>query len=281
MDSIKNQLRKNGITKKNAVKLLWRLQFPQSYWKNKDNIYLVYTMGKVGSTTIQETLEKTLKVADIFHIHTLSDQRLEKSRIHFPEAFRRAKKIKRKTKLKKRIKIITVTRDPIAKKISGLFQNPWLYGLNEEGITQLTPQELCNIIKNNLDKFYDALTWFDEEFFNFTGIDIYTEPFDFDLKKETISQNNIDVLALRLEDFKETEIITAHLSYFVGQPIQQLINRNQTQTKKFKELYKKTLDMIELPEDFIQEIYSSKYCTHFYTPTEIHQFRAKWTKSKN
>ena len=282
MEALKNKLRKSGITKKTILKYINKLRYLRQTLKLNETIYLVYTMGKVGSTTIQETLDTYLKVGDVFHVHYLSDKGTEHlEKLGFTEASKKVEIIKNIINNKTAVKIITVTRDPIAKKISGLFQNPWIYGLDEESLTQLTAQEVCEIINQNLDKFWDSLTWFDEEFFDYTGIDVYSKSFDFNQRKENISQGNIDVLVLRLEDFKETETITAHLQDFIGEPIKELINGNQTQNKQSKELYKKTIDMIQFPEDFLKQIYGSKYCNHFYTPTEINKFWSKWMKSKN
>ncbi|MFM6506487.1 MAG: hypothetical protein ACKPGR_10755, partial [Dolichospermum sp.] len=94
------------------------------------------------------------------------------------------------------------------------------------------------------------------------------------------SSDNLDVLILRLEDFKYQETILLNLQRFIESPIQKITNANITEEKQFATLNKQVVDMIKFPDDFVNDIYSSKYCQHFYTPDELHKFRNKWTGAK-
>jgi hypothetical protein len=285
MNNFTNTLRKNGITKLNLHKLIARITDPKLYWSLKDNIYLVYTMGKVGSSTIYTTIETELKVANVFHVHPLSRKWLETKALSIGENHPFVKQAKQIQKLKstpgKRFKIISIVRDPIAKKVSGFFQNPHLYGLTQQDLLTIDPHEACNLILNNKITFYDTVEWFDQEFAEFTGIDIYQQSFDHSRKQLVVSDdNNIDILILRLEDFKDQQTILLNLEKFIGLPIQRITNANVTQEKPEAMLNKQVVNLINFPDDFVNDIYASKYCQHFYTPMEINQFKLKWTKAK-
>jgi len=56
-----NLLRKWGISKSNLSRLVYRLSHLRSYFLSKKTIYLIYSLGKVGSTTIWLTLSSSLK----------------------------------------------------------------------------------------------------------------------------------------------------------------------------------------------------------------------------
>ncbi|MFW6009612.1 MAG: putative capsular polysaccharide synthesis family protein [archaeon] len=283
INKIKKIMReKTWLNKKALLKPINILRHPLKYWKLKNNIYLIYTMGKVGSQTIFETIDQQIKVAKIFHVHYLSSKHFEKNYTKKENIPRKIKKIWKLCKNpKNKIKIITLTRDPVHKKVSGFFQNPDLYGFSEEQLPQLDSQTIIESLNKKRDTFYDAINWFDKEFFEFTGIDIYSQEFDFENKKELISRNNIDVLILRLEDLKsDKEIIMNNLKEFTGEPIFELINRNRTKNKSCKNIYKETLDLITFPDEFVDKMYDSKYCKHFYRQTEIKNFKLKWMNIK-
>ncbi|MFM5900186.1 MAG: putative capsular polysaccharide synthesis family protein [Dolichospermum sp.] len=284
MNTVIKFLREKNIDKKNLRKLIARIIKPKMYWSLKDNIYLVYTMGKVGSSTIYKTLETELKVAHVFHVHRLSRKWLETRDLSISDNHPSVRQAKQIQKLKstpgKHFKIISIVRDPIAKKVSGFFQNPHLYGLTQQDLLTISPDDACNLIIQNRMKFYDTVEWFDNEFADFTGIDIYEKSFNHADKEQVCSSDNLDVLILRLEDFKYQETILLNLQRFIESPIQKITNANITEEKPFATLNKQVVDMIKFPDDFVNDIYSSKYCQHFYTPDELHKFRNKWTGAK-
>ncbi|MBD2364689.1 hypothetical protein H6G36_26550 [Anabaena minutissima FACHB-250] len=285
MNRFTNYLRRNGINKQNVYKLISRITDPKLYWSLKNDIYIVYTMGKVGSSTINATLERELKVANIFHAHYLSREWLEATEPKVGKNHPTIKLAKQIQELKsipgKRFKIISIVRDPIAKKVSGFFQNPHLYGLTEQDLLTISPNDACELIIKNRMNFYDAVEWFDHEFLKFTGIDIYTESFNYAAKRQIISRDDLDVLVLRIEDFKDQNKILVNLQDFIELPIQKMTNANVTHKKPSAQLNKLVVDMINFPNDFVNHIYDSKYCKHFYTEEEIFQFKLKWTNTNN
>lgn len=96
---------------------------------NDNNIYLIYTMGKVGSSSIFESLKRKKPYSDVFHVHFLSENYLENILPRRHENFRHNITIGENVlahidkKPGSRIKIVTLTREPIERAISDLFQN--------------------------------------------------------------------------------------------------------------------------------------------------------------
>ncbi len=93
---------------------------------------LIYQMGKVGSSTVYETVKAMGLDCSISHIHFLSDSGISKAEYAFmnskskqiPMHLIRSKILKRHLNLKSdKIKIISLTRDPVSRIISDVFQN--------------------------------------------------------------------------------------------------------------------------------------------------------------
>jgi hypothetical protein len=96
---------------------------------------LIYQMGKVGSTTVYDSLRAAALPNAIFHLHFISqDFRENKKNLKAvgidppPYPFYLGDAVRKV--LPRPCKIISLVRDPIAVVVSGLFQNP--YFANEE-----------------------------------------------------------------------------------------------------------------------------------------------------
>ncbi len=97
---------------------------------------VVFTMGKVGSTTVMYSLEKSGLPNPVFHTHFISRDHINKTfelikswgmGPKMPLGMRQGVGLQRLGQLtwdKKRWKIITMVREPVAREISDLFQNP-------------------------------------------------------------------------------------------------------------------------------------------------------------
>jgi hypothetical protein len=109
-------------------------------------ILLVYQMGKVGSTTVTETLTREFGADKVIQAHFLSDhfkQRAagqNKYKWHLQQ-IERVEHLMRK-KQQKRIKLITLVRDPVSRNVSDFFQNPQNYLPLGADIADLTDGQL-------------------------------------------------------------------------------------------------------------------------------------------
>lgn len=184
-----NYLRGNGVTKFNISKFLYQLTHIRKWHQGRKYIYLVYTPGKVGSQSIYLTLRRHLMESNVFHTHFLSRKWLDQYDFKGSEKARTVQRVKRIYALLKsdtNLRIVCVVREPVAKTISQLFQTPEAFGISESALLTANPVEISDILKKKKWQFHHVLNWFDTEFIDFTGINIYQSSFDCVEKKQVI-----------------------------------------------------------------------------------------------
>ena len=245
------------------------------YSSQKGNLILVYSMGKVGSTSIYTELKKKLPFADIFHVHFLSEYWLRKKLPALDKYFHSnidlgneiINQINKNPY--KRIKIITLVREPIIRDISDLFEN-WrsVY----ENIDQIDIQTLHKRIDESTHEY--TLTWFDTEFKNYTGFNIYEMPFNKEKGYEIYRLENADILCLKLEALRE--VGSKAIKEFLGVSVE-ISNRNLSADKQGKNLYMEIKRNYKASESKLSVVYNSLYMKHFYTEQEIKELINKWS----
>ncbi len=85
------------------------------------------------------------------------------------------------------------------------------------------------------------------------------------------------VLVIRLEDLDRIGGLA--LQEFLGLDNIELINTNIGEEKEYADLYR-LFKRKPLPDDYLQEIYNTRYARTFYTETEIAKFLVKWQKTR-
>lgn len=251
-----------------------------------ENPVLVYTMGKVGSSTIVNSLRK-LKVPEM-QPHSLTYSR-KGSYFVLPELSRLEKtiwgiksqliKVKAqlylKSKVGKKIKIISLTREPISRNISAFFEQ--IHHITDRNIEEISTSELIDLFWK-FANHQTPLIWFDQEIKELFGIDIFD--FEFDKKNGAviINEGDIQILLMTLEKLKNQE---AKLASFLGIEEISLSSTNRSEKKNYNRKYNQFMNQIEIPDNYIKEMYESKYMKHFYTQDEINDFKKKWIKNQN
>lgn len=243
---------------------------------DKDTVNLVYSMGKVGSDAVRMTLLKYQPFVKTFHMHFLSDQwkrKVEAIGMKYNSDIKNYLKTKKylNDNNEKRVKIITLVRDPISRQISEFFQNYDKRGINLKNTS--IEEIIVDILKK--DRIAFPLNWFDNEFINFTGIDIYKYEFDKEKGYTIIQANNYDVLVIKLE--KLNEVFHEAFMEFLKINIPKLEKSNLGKNKSTAKLQNQVKIKLKVNEEQKQMIYSSKMVKHFYTNREIQKFIKKWT----
>lgn len=261
---------------------------------------IIYQMGKVGSTTIYESLQ-TLKGISVFHIHVLAPKSITGAEHVYRNSFSRTGKIcqhliesqylrrqlDRNAQESKNWKIISLVRDPVAKNISAFFQMlDSVIGYDYK--TQIQNQAIEVVLEDLkelfLEKFIgkygaddNTLTWFDRELKTVFNLDVYAEEFCKNKGYKIYNSERISLLILKLENLNH--YAKSALEEFLGTQNLSIKKANISSEKHYQYLYKRFLDTIILPESYLQKMYSSKYVIHFYTPKEIKDFMHKWQHS--
>lgn len=240
----------------------------------QDSIILVYTMGKVGSSTIYNSIRNKNPFAHIYHIHFLSDKGLNEV---IPATH---KKFWRNIKLgwdvravldknpSKRIKVITLVREPVVRSISDLYQN---WEEHFENIMQIDKDRL-KVHVESLDYEY-VLNWFDSEFKEFLKVDIFELPFDKSKGYEVYNLSKVDICCIKLE--KLNQVGELALKELLGQDYT-LRSANKSENKKGSEGYNFLKKNVKIDSQKLDMLYSSKLMKHFYTEQELANFKRRW-----
>lgn len=190
-----------------------------------------------------------------------------------------------------KFKLITCVRDPIARNISDIFQIlkvnqkflenglafPSTFSSSHKFLKQgMNIKQIQDLFWNDYPYHDLPLFWLDENIKRNLGIDIFSREFPKDKGYLKISQDNIDLLIMKLElsdSLKEEQI-----AKFIENDNFKLIRTNITSQDKFSysHLYNEFKKKIDIPLDYLEKMYSSKYVNHFYTDNEIELMRNYW-----
>lgn len=226
--------------------------------------FLVYTMGKVGSTSISMSLKKY--AIQVYDIHFLDATYLHNNmhKGHCVDGY-----FVLKNWLGKPLKVISMVRNPIDVNIGGFFQNIEIYypHLTREQIQQLTVEEL-------IDKFWTLnpnypLGWFEREFNKSFNFDVYSQPFS-TLGWKTYFHQSYHILIMQAEliDSQKQEILRG----FTGMRDFQIENHNISSQKWYGNLYKQFKKKLVISEQYLEQMLKSKFTKHFYTSSQIDEF---------
>ncbi|MFX0093605.1 MAG: putative capsular polysaccharide synthesis family protein, partial [Candidatus Hodarchaeota archaeon] len=173
----------------------------------------------------------------------------------------------------RKLKIITLVREPVARNVSDFFKraSPLIDLLIQKKI------DLKSLRTYFLENFPHEMTlnWFDVELKQMIGLDVYSVPFP---KKTGYKiykggDTHPDVLLLKLE--KLNECASRAFKEFLG--IDEFILQNKIPVgRRYYQSYKKFVSIKMLPQSYIEKMYTSKYAKHFYTDTELNEYRKKW-----
>jgi Putative capsular polysaccharide synthesis protein len=243
----------------------------------KQDLYVVYTSGRVGSTTLSGTLRAHFGHDQVFKVHRLTTEGLAEYE-RFRPIWTDDKHVHRllaEERSRFDLKLITLTRDPFASEVSSLFHNLEVH-FPDRAVDSFEPEMLRQRLletKSSSSPGY-FVRWFDNELAPFTGIDVYAQPFPKERGWQRFSNDAVELLVLRLEDLDR--VFGEALTSFLGQPIAELELHHIGDEQKYAELYKRFKATQRFPAEVLDRYYDTAYCRHFYTPEEIARFRQRW-----
>src|SRR5690606_11691670 len=240
-------------------------------------IILVYSMGKVGSSSVYHSLRLKLPYASIFHVHFLSDhwlnERLPNADSFFHDNIKLGKRIREFIARHSncRLKVITLVREPVMRDLSGLFEN-WVAHFDKA-------DEDVGVVLSKMQAHTHeySLNWFDTEFRNFMNFDIYKTPFDRERGYSIYRLEGADILCIRVEDLDR--VASQAFYEFMSLRGFMVVHKNRADQKDRSQLYRLVKEQYVAEKGKLASLYSSKYVRHFYTQKEIDDFFRKWTKS--
>ncbi len=262
------------VISKGLVSWILQLFYLKTNLKFKNDIIVVYSMRKVGSTSIYQSLFKMIPGKLTYHLHDLSDASLNRIKQMNPlnNNIKKGNRVRKliKNNPDKKLKIVSLVRDPIAVEISYIFHTlRW----DKRDANDINYDSLRKELEIN--NYQYAINWFDEELFSYLGIDVFS--FDFDkLKGYTIiRQNNIEILLMTLEGLNDSYKEAFEEYFQIENP--KLVHSNKTSNLGYQDLYNEFKKKFILQADKVDQIYNTKFTNHFYTKDQIDLFVKKWT----
>lgn len=242
-----------------------------------NDLILIYTLSKVGSSSVYHSLKKQFPYKEIHHIHFLGDTWLNKFKNDhqvFQNNLNNAERMFQLLQKRQwKIKIISLTRDPVARDISGIFQT-WQHVFDVSSISQVPAEDIISFLSNSDFKYSE--NWFETDFLEFTGLNVFNEKFDSKIGFQVYKTKKASILIMQLEQLNH--IYNDALNVFMGKGNYVLQNENITALRMSGVLNKKVKTHLRLPLEKINTIYSSKYSTTFYSESQIQKFKKKWKK---
>lgn len=261
---------------------------------------LVYQMGKVGSSSVCASLTKARPETPLHHIHVLTNQGIAWEEVpHFGQKrgwFRKSglpnsssiihskylAKQWAQDKCRKPWKVITLTRDPIARNVSSLFATieRWIPDFEERranndlDLAQLSAFYLTEF-HQKLDLYKMPFQWFHVELEQFFGIDILESEFPRTTGYKIYSGDGVELLLIKLEYLERC--FTEAIKKFLGIDIP-LVNARMAADNSYYPVYKEFRQFLRLPDDYIKKMYACEYVRHLYSDAEIADFTKKWKR---
>lgn len=245
------------------------------YIKYKDTLILVYSPGQTGSSTVYYTLMKEFPLNKVLHVHFLSDywikEKLPKDNYNMKNDKNKllADKVYKALKKKKKVKIISLIRDPFSRGISAYFHNPILRNQVKDKDMETIRRGMLNYSKD------DSLFWYETDFNNFLNCNVFEDSFDKKRGAKRIDlSDNIEVLLLKTNQLSKNG--KKEIEDFLDISIDELIDVNQREKDTTGEIYKQIKNYyFEEPALFNEKI-NSQFTQHFFSDSELKSFKEKY-----
>ncbi|WP_299763688.1 putative capsular polysaccharide synthesis family protein [uncultured Dokdonia sp.] len=262
------------------IKDRWVLWQQTQQLKNlKQEPVLVFTMAKVGSSSVYHSLKKQSDIP-CFHIHSLSIEEEEQAKAICKEkgvypGSRSPVFILHKYLLEKerRYKVISLVRNPIERNLSAFFEAFEIHMGVPAHHFKGSLQDIEKAFYEKLDHSY-CKDWFDNHLKDGIGVDVYAYAFAKAKGYTMIKGNQTDILLLKttLDDTLKSKLI----GDFCGVENFTLENYNVTDAKKGATLYADFKSYIRFPKSYLESQLESKYMNHFFTEEEKEMLYEKW-----
>jgi len=242
---------------------------------------VVYTPGKVGSSTVHHTLlEMRLRHYQVYHTHFLTPGTIDERRELFVSLDRKVPKHLRSgmevskmladNKIR-RWKLITLTRDHFSRTLSDFFQQLEVFPdrfrdlTDESGVPDA--ERITGFLRQKLVGFDPAedylVNWYEKELKAVFGIDIYSIHFSRQKGFAILHDEKADLLFMRMEDLNEhfPEALREFLS--LRKPVE-MMQSNITGQKKKAGIYQQVRQQLEPPPEYLAKLHATEYYRHFY-----------------
>lgn len=281
---LKHKISPPDVSRRYQRRLERELSRVHETFEGTDRIVVTHTYGKVGSTAIHKAISQLPGFAS-FQTHFISEAGIADAlrfhqEEHDPIHMLQGEALRREMQAHpdRPIRVITLVRDPVARAVSDLFENPALLGANGD-VRQLPIEAMVAIAAEQvLSSLAYTEQWFDRELSGLLGFDFFTRGFDRKEGFEIHRQERFELLAGKLERLSENG--ASYLGRFLDLGRDFPIPRSRARSATGEAaLYDQVRRSLKLPAEVLDQVYSSRICRHFYTPEELEGFRQLWIQS--
>ena len=258
----------------------------------KSAIVLVYQMGKVGSLAVTKMIRDSDFEFPVYMVHWLHPNNIAKEcYADLTQEYLSHEKVVSRylgNKIqdlldKRKIKIISIVREPVSRNLSYFFYSIEQYF--PDFYRRYQAEEI--IMQDLIDEFwrqqklvgYSHIDWFENELKAVFGFDIFKKSFSKDecytIYTAQDQGNDLEILILRLEGL-DNHIVQA-LSAFLGVANVTVNHRNSAQDRDYYDIYQQFKKQIKFPVEYLDGLYDHPYMKLFYSDDEIAKFQEKWT----
>ena len=238
----------------------------------KRELVVVYTVGKVASSTISESI--IAAGLQCYDVHVLEHSRLlnamkthARNNVFPPPHIAQSLLIRRDFFSKySNVKLISLVRDCPSRNVSCVFQN--LPKDADISVGEISEQLLAM-------HFNPFSPWFRNELLQVTGIDVMATTFDRDARWQRYSQGRFELLLMRT-DLADDEK-SRQLESFLGLKVP-LLRSNVGAQKWYSDLYDRFNSSGQLTEKWLNSAIDNKFMKHFYRDDERHRLHEKFSK---
>jgi hypothetical protein len=240
---------------------------------------VIYQMGKVASTSLQHSLTTMGLDVPIYQLHFMGqldeietwvrDKRANAA----PERLmlRRARYVANAIHSHewKQVFMISLVRAPAQQLLSAFFQRPEVnMSAYRERLQrgEVSAQEVADYFLKYFRPGFPQ-EWFDKQLKEPFGIDVYATEFDRAKGYQFYEHDNIRLVVIRYEDL--SRCVTEVMREFLGIPNFALAPANVGEEKKYGELYREVRRILRWTPERLDELHTTRYAQHFYTPQEL------------
>ena len=258
-------------------------------------LIVITTPGHVGSSTVFRSLQAVdwQDSVLICNIHSLKEGFNNASKVHSISARHVLQEILRKSlqqgKLEdKSVKVITLIRDPVARALGGMFQNPgvFLTGIKPNTLTHSDFPKACNSLKEYMMNGYllNTIDWqftfYTMELRDFWGVDLSKRSNHAQEGFINLQEKDIDCFIFPLEYLDE--VFIDKIKRFLKKDVPLIdSNRNEQRPDWRQEFYNYCKDHLKFDLDILRAVYNHPIMKSIYTSSKLKGFRDRWDQISN
>ncbi|MEQ8243670.1 hypothetical protein [Fulvivirga sp.] len=266
--------------------LVYATLYKWQIWK-ATHLVIVTTPGHVGSSTTFKSLQTGTwpKGTRIYDIHSLNEGFNNASKIHSISARHvlqqvLSKMLQTNSLNSKKISVISVTRDPVARALGAIFQNGEAFLSSILSGNVMNYQAISSIKSFMLDKGYlhDTMQWYfsfyESELKNKWGLDVY------EFKKSSnevlyYQNGNRQALIFTLENL-DSQLVDTINEIYGTEIVLSISNSVEQRDSKNINLYNFCKQHLTFSENTLKGIYNYPFMIKVYTEDVLFSFEKKW-----